>query len=268
MSTRHGPSPGLQVVGVIPARLASTRLPGKVLRELAGKPLLAWVYEAAARSKAFSRLIVAADSNEVAALGEAQGWEVRMTSPSLASGTDRVHRVAAELATKDGSIVDDTIFVNIQGDEPLLRPEHFHALLRPFARGETAGTVEVSTVMTPCAADDVTNSNSVKVVFNRENRALYFSRAPIPWDRDGRGDIAYWKHLGLYAYRKRALDRFSALPVSRLEAAERLEQLRLLENGIAIHVEPVEFDSIGVDTEADLQAAAVLLTQPNVRAQE
>lgn len=262
---------GFRVIGVIPARLASTRLPRKVLREIAGKPMVAWVYEAASQARIFDQLIVATDSDEVAEVCRVNGWQVRLTSPELASGTDRVHAVAQQLAAEnvDEVSADNDIFVNIQGDEPLLRPEHFHALLRPFARKE----VEVSTVMTRCPADGIADPNTVKVVVDRAGKALYFSRATIPCDRDGRnrdgqnrdvrGDVAYWKHLGLYAYQKHILDRFPALPPSQLEAAERLEQLRLLESGIAIYVEPVEFDTVGVDTEEDLVAAESLLTQRN-----
>jgi 3-deoxy-manno-octulosonate cytidylyltransferase (CMP-KDO synthetase) len=186
-----------------------------------------------------------------------------MTSPGLASGTDRVHAVAQQLARENGRVEPvkpvkpNDIFVNIQGDEPLLRPEHFRALLLPFQRAQ----VDVSTLMTRCPVEEIDNPNVVKVVVNRDGNALYFSRAMIPYDRDGsrRGDIPYWKHLGLYAYRKHILDRFPSLPGSKLEAIERLEQLRLLENGISIHVEPVEHDTVGVDTEADLKMAAVLL---------
>ncbi len=247
-----------QVIGVVPARLASTRLPRKVLREIAGKPMLAWVVEAAAAARVFDRLIVAVDSEEVAALCRAHGCEFRMTEPELASGTDRVHAVARQLAEENVAANSEDIFVNIQGDEPLLRPEHFRALLRPFTQPQA----EVSTVMTPCPADGIANPNVVKVVVGHAGKALYFSRATIPWDRDGSGRIPYWKHLGLYAYKRSVLERFPTLPASQLETAERLEQLRLLENGIPIHVEPVEFDTIGVDTEADLAAVATLLAQP------
>lgn len=249
----------MPVIGVIPARLASTRLPRKVLREIAGKPMLAWVYEAAARANVFDRLLVATDSQEVADVCRSHEWECRLTSADLLSGTDRVHAVAQQLAEESGlaerRTTGDTVFVNIQGDEPLVRPEHFHALLRPFTRQG----VEVSTVMTPCPSHGIQDPNVVKVVVDCDGRALYFSRAPIPWDRDGSPDVRYWKHLGLYAYRKGVLDRFSQLPPSRLEVTERLEQLRLLENGIAIHVEEVAFDTIGVDTEANLQAVADVL---------
>lgn len=246
-----------QIIGVIPARLASTRLPRKVLREIAGKPMLAWVYEAADSARVFDRLIVATDSEEVAEVCRRRGWEARLTSQELRSGTDRVHAVAQQLAKQAASAEGGhDIFVNIQGDEPLLRPEHFHALLRPFARPG----VDVSTVMTPCPAEGIRNPNVVKVVVAQDGLALYFSRATIPWDRDGDGGIAYWKHLGLYAYRRPVLDRFAALSPSRLEMAEKLEQLRLLESGIAIFVEPVEFDTVGVDTEEDLAAAASILS--------
>ena len=184
-----------------------------------------------------------------------------MTAPELASGTDRVHAIAQQLSAEKSVLLNlDAIFVNIQGDEPLLRAEHFQALLRPFARPE----VVVSTLRTPCSLEDVSNPNVVKVVVGHDDRALYFSRAPIPWDRNGKGDVVYWKHLGLYAYRQHVLDGFPDLPASSLELAERLEQLRLLENGIPIHVEPVEFDTIGVDTEADLDRVTALLSRGNL----
>lgn len=248
-----------QVIGVIPARLASTRLPRKILRDIAGKPMLAWVYDAASKAGVFDRLIVATDAEEVAELCRVNGWEYRMTSSDLASGTDRLHAVAQQLAHQDSRNQSNDIFVNIQGDEPLLLPEHFRALLLPFQRAD----VDVSTLRTRCPAEDISNPNVVKVVVDHHGRALYFSRATIPFDRDGNaaGTIPYWKHLGLYAYRKPILDRFPNLPSSQLEAVERLEQLRLLENGIAIHVEPVEYDTIGVDTEADLEAVAAVLRQ-------
>jgi 3-deoxy-manno-octulosonate cytidylyltransferase (CMP-KDO synthetase) len=248
-----------QVIGVIPARLASTRLPRKILRDIAGRPMLAWVHQAASNAGVFDRLIVATDAREVADLCLAQGWECRMTSSDLASGTDRVHAVAQELGREDTRDQANDIFANIQGDEPLLRAEHFHALLLPFRRAD----VDVSTVRTRCPAEDIGNPNVVKVVVDHDGRALYFSRSTIPFHRDGNagGSIPYWKHLGLYAYRRHILDRFPGLPTSQLEAVERLEQLRFLENGIAIHVEPVEHDTIGVDTEADLETAAAVLRQ-------
>lgn len=236
----------LTVLGVIPARLASTRLPRKVLREIAGKPMLGWVVEAALACPQLDGVVVATDSEEVAELCERQGWVAQMTSPGLPSGTDRVHAVALE--------IDADIYVNIQGDEPLLKPEHLTALLRSFARAE----VEVSTLKVLCTEENVANPNAVKVVTAADGRALYFSRATIPYDRDGVGP-RYWKHIGLYGYRKAALMRFPALGVSGLEQTERLEQLRFLENGIAVYVEATGFDTIGVDTEEDLQKVEEIL---------
>jgi 3-deoxy-manno-octulosonate cytidylyltransferase (CMP-KDO synthetase) len=238
----------LRVIAVIPARLASTRLPRKVLLPLAGRPMLAWVYEAARACSQLERVIVATDSEEVMELGRAEGWEMRMTSPELASGSDRVHAVSLE--------VDADIYVNVQGDEPLLRPEHIDALLRPFARHEHS---DVTTLSTPCAQDDIANPNAVKVVTAADGRALYFSRATIPFDRDGLGAFPYRKHLGLYAYRKAALARFAALPPGKLEQTEKLEQLRMLEDGMRVYVEATEFETIGVDTEADLRAVEAIL---------
>ncbi len=235
------------VLGVIPARLASTRLPRKVLREVAGRPLLAWVYEAALACPLFDRLLIAVDSEEVAGLCERNGWPWRMTEASLPSGTDRLHAIARELQAN--------IYVNIQGDEPLLTPAHFAALLAPF----TNPHVDATTLRVPCPPADVANPNVVKVVTGRDGKALYFSRAPIPFDRDGAGRAHYWKHLGLYAYRRATLERFASLPPSELEAIERLEQLRLLENGIALHVGDAPSDTVGVDTEEDLERAGALL---------
>jgi 3-deoxy-manno-octulosonate cytidylyltransferase (CMP-KDO synthetase) len=243
-----GPINPLKVVGVIPARLASTRLPRKVLLPIAGRPMLAWVCEAARACAQLSRVIVATDSEEVMELGRAEGWEMRLTSPDLASGSDRVHTVSLE--------VDADIFVNIQGDEPLLRPAHIDALLLPFSKRES---VDVTTLSTACSADDIANPNAVKVVTAADGRALYFSRATIPFDREGSGPVPYRKHLGLYAYRKAALARFAALPPSPLEMAEKLEQLRMLENGMSVYVEPTEFETIGVDTEDDLRRVEEIL---------
>ena len=239
----------MKIVAVIPARLASSRLPRKVLLPLAGRPMLAWVVEAAQACSQLDRIIVATDSEEVMALGRAEGWEVQLTSPALTSGSDRVHAVSLS--------VDADIFVNVQGDEPMLRPGHIDALLRPFR--EHGAAVEVTTLATPCSLDDMTNPNAVKVVCGRDGRALYFSRATIPFDRDRCGTIHYQKHLGLYAYRKAALQRFASLPPGTLEQAERLEQLRLLENGMSVFVEATELETIGVDTEEDLLKVEAIL---------
>jgi 3-deoxy-manno-octulosonate cytidylyltransferase (CMP-KDO synthetase) len=234
-------------VAIIPARLASTRLPHKVLREIAGQPMIARVYEAAKQSPLLSDVIIATDSDEVMQFAQARGWKAQMTSDKHRSGTDRVHEVAQRIPAD--------VYVNIQGDEPLARPEHLDALLQPMQDPK----VMVSTIKTPCPLQDVDNPNAVKVVTDLSGRALYFSRSTIPLDRDKTGVVTYFKHLGFYAYRKAALDRFCNLPESKLEAAERLEQLRFLDNGIDIYVAETPFNTVGVDTEEDLRRVAEMV---------
>ncbi len=236
-----------RVLGVIPARLHSTRLERKMLREIAGEPMLAWVYRAARACSQLQQVLIATDANEIMELAQRYGFPAIFT-PECPSGTDRVHAVAQAIAAD--------IYVNIQGDEPLLRPEHLDALLAPMLADHT---IEVATLSTPCPPTLVHSPHAVKVVADANGRALYFSRATIPFDRDGTGYTAYMKHLGIYAYRKRALDRFPSLPPSPLEATEKLEQLRFLENGIAIHVSRTPFDTRGVDTEEDLAAVEAVL---------
>lgn len=239
-----------RIVGVIPARIGSTRLHRKALRLIAGRPLVEWTWRAAADSGLMSPVLVATDSDEIAAACRQRSIPVAMTSPDCASGSDRVREVAAQ--------VDADIYVNIQGDEPTLTPDFFAPLLALFSRPE----VQVATLAVPCAPEDVSNPNAVKVVTAVDCQALYFSRATIPFDRDEAGYSGYRKHLGIYAYRKAALERFAALPPGRLEIVERLEQLRLLENGIGIYVAEAPADTIGVDTEEDLaRAEAVLLAR-------
>lgn len=237
-----------RVVAVIPARLASTRLPRKVLREINGQPLLAWVVQNALRWQNIGRVVVAVDSEEVAALCRSRGWEWMMTAPELPSGSDRLFAVSRE--------IDADIYVNIQADEPLVSGDHIRALLAAF-RNPGVG---VTTLKVHCRSEDLANPNVVKVVTAPDGRALYFSRAAIPFNRDGQ-PTTYWKHLGLYAYRKHALDRFAALPPGQLEQIERLEQLRLLENGIDIYVADGLVDTIGVDTEDDLQRVEAFLRE-------
>jgi len=232
-----------RIAGVIPARLSSTRLARKVLRTIAGRPMVEWVFRAASTSGLMDPVVVATDSDEVAEVCRERAIPVVMTSPACPSGSDRVREVARQ--------IDADIYVNIQGDEPTLTPEFFPPLLSLFDRPE----VEVATLAVRCPLEEIANSNAVKVVTALDGRALYFSRATIPYDRDGDGFAAYWKHLGIYAYRKAALERFASLPPSPLELIERLEQLRLLENGMGLYVAQAPGDTIGVDTEADLDRA-------------
>jgi 3-deoxy-manno-octulosonate cytidylyltransferase (CMP-KDO synthetase) len=238
----------MKTIAVIPARLASTRLPRKMLREIAGKPLVGWVYEAVRSSPLLSDVIVATDSEEILESCLRHGWKAQMTSSTHRSGTDRVHEVSNSIAAD--------VYVNVQGDEPLVRPEQIATLLDVMKDP----AVQVGTVKTLCPPEEIPNPNAVKVVTAPEGRALYFSRATIPFDRDG-AQPAYFKHLGLYAYRKSALDRFVSQPESGLEKSERLEQLRFLENGIDLYVGETPYDSVGVDTEEDLQRVAEILSQ-------
>ncbi len=239
--------PPLRIAAVIPARLASTRLAAKVLRPIAGRPMLEWVWRAASSIGLMDPVVVATDAEEVADACRARSIPVVMTSPECASGSDRVREVAGK--------IDADIYVNIQGDEPTLTPDFFPPLLRLFERPE----VQVSTLAVRCPPHEISNPNAVKVVAAPDGRALYFSRSTIPFDRDAIGFSGYRKHLGIYAYRKAALGRFAALPPSPLEKLERLEQLRLLENGIAIYVAEAPRDTIGVDTEEDLARAENIL---------
>jgi 3-deoxy-manno-octulosonate cytidylyltransferase (CMP-KDO synthetase) len=236
----------MRAIAVIPARLASTRLARKMLREIAGKPLIGVVYEAVRSSPLLADVIVATDSDEIMSACRAYGWKAQMTSPAHRSGTERVHEISGRDAAD--------VYINVQGDEPMVRPEQIATLLQVMENP----AAQVGTVMTPAAEVDIANPNAVKVVTDLNGRALYFSRATIPFDRDGTRP-RYFKHLGLYAYRKAALDRFVTLPESALEKSERLEQLRFLENGISIYVSETQYDSVGVDTEEDLQRVIEIL---------
>ena len=236
----------MTVVAVIPARLASTRLPRKMLREIAGKPLLARVYEAVQRCGSLVQPLVATDSDEILAFCRKLKFEAHLTSPAHRSGTERVHEIATFIAAD--------VYLNVQGYEPLTRPEHIESLVRVMRDPE----VEVGTLKTPCDEVDRDNPSAVKVITDVGGRALYFSRATIPFDRDGVRP-QYFKHLGFYGYRKSALDKFVSWPESSLERSERLEQLRFLENGVSIHVAETPFDTIGVDTEEDLRRVEELL---------
>jgi len=228
----------MKFVAVIPARLASMRLPRKMLREIHGMPLAVWVYEAVRESPLLDQVIIATDSQEILEACSKHNCKVQMTSDRHRSGTERVHEVS--------QTVDSEVYINVQGDEPMIRASHIEVLVGLMKNAE----VPVGTLMTPAAPEDIANPNAVKVVTDAKGRALYFSRATIPHDRDG-SHPKYFKHLGIYAYRKQWLDKFVSLPESFLERTERLEQLRLLENGIPIYVAETPYDSIGVDTEED-----------------
>ena len=229
----------MKIIGVIPARLESQRLPRKMLHEIGGRPLVVCVYQAVRKSPLLDDVIVAADSEEILAACRKHSCNAVMTSTKHRSGTERVHEVSQSAAAD--------VYVNVQGDEPMIRAEHIESLA---ALMQDSG-VPVGTLKTPARPEDIANPNAVKVVADANGRALYFSRSTVPYDRDG-SSPKYFKHLGIYAYRNAALEQFVAMPESSLERAERLEQLRFLENGIPIYVAETPFDSVGVDTEEDL----------------
>lgn len=247
MSTRN------RTIGVIPARYGSTRLPGKVLREIAGKPMLYWVYANALRSPLLDELLIATDSDLVMNACRHLKIPVLLTGDHP-TGSDRLYEVMKR--------TDGDIYVNIQGDEPTVRPEHIEGLLTPL---NDCARFAVSTLKVRIDNKAAQDPNVVKVVTGVDGAALYFSRHPIPFDRDGAGANIYFKHIGLYAYRREALQQFFSLNRTPLESAESLEQLRLLENGIQIHVGETPFDTIGVDTEEDLERV-ISLFQSSVQA--
>ncbi len=247
---------------VVPARYDSVRLPGKVLLPLAGKPMLQWVCERARASRA-AEVLIAADDERIARAAAPFGVETVMTSVSHPSGTDRIAEVAWLRRWNDADIV-----VNLQGDEPLMPPALIEQVSELLARHSWA---LIATLAAPAAsASELLDPNVVKVVADRGDRALYFSRAPIPWDRDGapaglasqRSFAGARRHIGLYAYRVAALKQLAALAPSPLEQREKLEQLRALENGLPIAVaDAAERPGPDVNTAEDLEAVQALLEQ-------
>lgn len=244
----------MPAVGIIPARYASTRFPGKPLVEIAGRPMIHHVYERACRAK-LEEVIVATDDQRIFDAVIAFGGEAIMTSPYHPTGTDRIAEVAERLSAA-------TILVNVQGDEPLISPEAINAVVAALEGDPDAA---MCSVMTPLTDPELArNPNQVKVVTDLRGNALYFSRAPIPGvPANVHLEFAPWKlHVGLYAYRRDFLLAFTKLRPSPLEKIERLEQLRALENGYRIKmVECAETGSIGVDTPEDLQRVRAIIEQ-------
>jgi 3-deoxy-manno-octulosonate cytidylyltransferase (CMP-KDO synthetase) len=235
-----------EVVGVIPARFSSTRLPGKALVEIEGVPMVVRVWRQTARSQALGRVIVATDDERIARAVSVAGGEAMMTSPAHPSGTDRIAEVAAK--------VPADIYVNVQGDLPFIDPADLDALAAPM---RADGEIAMATLATPIAdAHEWHNPNVVKVVCDARGNALYFSRAPIPWPRGGAAPPAEaLRHIGVYAYRRDFLLRFAQLEPGVLEALEKLEQLRALERGFRIRVVASVAPSLEVDTAEDLTRA-------------
>jgi 3-deoxy-manno-octulosonate cytidylyltransferase (CMP-KDO synthetase) len=248
----NNPSSDGRAVVVIPARYGSTRFPGKPLADIAGKPMIQRVYEAAVRAENIREVAVATDDERIAGAVRDFGGTAVMTSPDHLSGTDRVFE-----AVRAMELAPEAVVVNVQGDQPLLDPAHLDALVAPF--GEDAG-VEMATLAVPMADPaDIANPANVKVVLDARGDALYFSRSPIPFFRDGTGTEPVLRHLGLYAYTRRFLEIFAALPEGRLEAAEKLEQLRALEHGHRIRVAIVAATGPDVDLPEDVAAVERML---------
>lgn len=241
----------MMIVGIVPARYNSVRFPGKPLVLLAGKPMVVHVLEAARSARRLDRAVVATDDERIARAVTSAGGEAVMTSPSAASGTDRLAEAARA--------VSGDVYVNVQGDEPLMSPENIDAVVDTLL-----GAVDrqIATLALPAGEREAADPNVVKVVVARDGRALYFSRAAVPYFRAGAP--IYRKHLGLYAYRAATLQALAALPPSPLERAESLEQLRWLEAGYAVWVGEAATDSIGVDTPADLARAERILKKEAV----
>ena len=245
-----------KAIVVIPARYGSTRLPGKMLAEIDGKPLIQHAYDRASRSRLASDCLVATDDERIRRACERFGAKVMMTSPSHNSGTDRMAEVAAK--------TDADIYINVQGDEPLVDPEAVDLLIKMM---RDDASIKMGTLKRPFERyEDFINPNMARVVCDENDFALYFSRAPIPYltreefDRPAGGRPAF-KHIGIYSFRREFLIEFSKMPPSTLEKAERLEQLRALEAGVKIKVPTTDYQSISVETQADLERVRALFAQ-------
>lgn len=236
----------MSAIVIIPSRYSSSRFPGKPLYPFSGKPMIQHVYERAKSASMVEKVFVATDNDAIfEAVGEFGGRAV-MTSEKHLSGTDRIAEAVKRLRIQDTDIV-----VNVQGDEPLIHPQMIDEVIKLMDdKTASIGTL-IKRIENPV---EINNPNVVKAVFDRQNFALYFSRSPIPYHRDDEMNYkAYFKHIGIYAYRKKALLRFAALPPSPLEEIEKLEQLRALENKIIIKVYETSYETIGVDTPADAE---------------
>jgi 3-deoxy-manno-octulosonate cytidylyltransferase (CMP-KDO synthetase) len=241
------------VVAIIPARYASSRFPGKPLASIANRPMIQHVVERVRSTRLITRVVVATDDERIQAAVKSFGGEALLTRPDHHSGTDRVAEVAAQMEAE--------IYVNVQGDEPLVDPETIDALVSAVQENP-----EVR-IATPCSAilqpNDIMDPNVVKVVRDFEGNALYFSRAPVPWVRDTgqTAAVRHWKHLGLYAFRRDALREFPTLPPGDLERVEQLEQLRWLENGFRISMVETDYDAVSVDVPGDIERVEKMLQE-------
>ena len=239
--------------GIIPARYGSSRFQGKPLAMILGKPMFRHVYERAGKCPELSQVVLATDDERIVSSAKSLNVPVVMTRNDHVSGTDRVLEAAEKLC-----VPEDAVIVNIQGDEPTLEPAMLSELVQPFESPE----IHVTTLARKIHSMEANNPDLVKVVFDRNHKALYFSRAPIPASRNGKQEEMYG-HIGLYAFRMKILRQFVNLGPSRLEVIEKLEQLRLLENGISIHVVITNHRCIGVDRPEDINTVSKILQGKN-----
>lgn len=240
----------MKAVAVIPSRYGSTRLPGKPLLDICGKPLIQRVWDVVARVHGLDGVIVATDDERIAKVVWNFGGRAVMTSHDCQSGSDRVCEVA--------QTVDADVYVNVQGDEPLLEASAIEKLLEVF---EQDADVQVATLCSLISQEETQSPNQVKVVRDHVGNALYFSRAPLPFVREANETVDYFGHVGIYAYRKETLYSFTSLPASSLEQAEKLEQLRFLQAGIPIRVIEVPKMGVGVDTQEDLERVRTIVRE-------
>ncbi len=252
-----------KIIAVIPARYESTRLPGKVLKNICGKPMIQHVYERVSNTKLIQQVIIATDDKRILRIAQKFGAEAEMSPKDCKSGTDRI----AWIVKKMSDIREDDIIINVQGDEPLVAPQAIEKLAKTISKDSD---IYMASLMTKISdINELMDPNIVKVVVDKDNFALYFSRSPIPFSRDNwknlktkpvldKTDIFY-KHLGMYAYRKHFLLKYSQMPQTRLEEIEKLEQLRVLEHGYRIKMAETEFDSMSIDTPTDLEKVLSLL---------
>jgi 3-deoxy-manno-octulosonate cytidylyltransferase (CMP-KDO synthetase) len=244
----------MQIAAIIPCRYASKRLEGKPLIPILGKPMVQWVYERATQVSLLTKVVVATDDDRIYKCVEDFGGRVLITSADHRCGSDRAAEAADALGLKD-----DDIALNIQGDQPALDPRCLPEVVAPLT--DDPDEVMATLVSRMTDHSDITNPNQVKCVFDQENHALYFSRSPIPFGQDGSVASGIFKHLGIYAFRKHFLDRFASLPQGRLEAIEKLEQLRALEHGYPIKVVVTEYDTKAVDILEDIEKMEGLLLE-------
>lgn len=232
----------MKISGIIPARYASSRFPGKPLADIKGKPMIQWVYEQASKSKLLSEVIVATDDQRIFDCVKSFGGNVEMTAKNHRNGTERI----AEVATRSNS----DAFINVQGDEPFIAPEQIDQIAALLNKGAKIATL----VKKMEIESDIQNSNTVKVARTLSGDALYFSRFPIPFNRNIKKESCYWQHIGIYGFGKGVLEQLVKLAPTPLEQSESLEQLRWLENGYTIQTAETDLHNISVDTHADLQA--------------